>query len=160
METDHRPLVQIFKPTSEPPGRIGKWMLKIQHFKFKVNYRPGKTNIADPLSRLLSLNSIKIEDDQDREWICTLVESVAIDTREIKKVNDEDKEIQLLKQTIWTGNWDSSEVKESLKEYIPFKDEITEADGYIIRLNRLLIPRMLRKRMLKLAHEGHPGEKI
>ena len=159
VETDHRPLVQIFKPTSVPPGRIEKWILKLQQFKFTVNYRPGKTNIADPLSRLSKINSAEtFEYNQDKEWICAMIESVAIDTNEIKRASDEDREIQLLRQTILAGDWSSSEVKETLKEYIPFRDEMTEADGYIVRLNRLLIPKTLRERMLELAHEGHPGK--
>ena len=30
VETDHRPLVSIFKPSSTPPGRIERWVLKLQ----------------------------------------------------------------------------------------------------------------------------------
>lgn len=49
--TDHKPLEAIFKPTSKPPARIERWLLRLQAFKFKVIYKAGKENIADSLSR-------------------------------------------------------------------------------------------------------------
>ena len=52
LETDHKPLECIFGKTSKPSARIERWVLRLQCFNFKVVYRPGKTNIADALSRL------------------------------------------------------------------------------------------------------------
>lgn len=50
--TDHKPLETIFGPKSKPCLRIERWVLRLQAYKAKVIYRPGKSNIADPLSRL------------------------------------------------------------------------------------------------------------
>lgn len=52
---DHKPLEATFKPSSKPPTRIERWVLRLQSFKFKVIYKSGKDNIADPLSRLCKL---------------------------------------------------------------------------------------------------------
>ena len=46
--TDHKPLETIYLPCA----RIGRWILRLQPYKFKIKYLPGGQNIADPLSRL------------------------------------------------------------------------------------------------------------
>lgn len=51
--TDHKPLEVIFGPRSRPCARIERWVLRLQSYKYNVIYKPGKTNIADPLSRLV-----------------------------------------------------------------------------------------------------------
>lgn len=50
--TDHKPLVTIFGPRSPPYAHIERWVVRLQSFKYKIVYLPGKTNIVDPLSRL------------------------------------------------------------------------------------------------------------
>lgn len=56
LETDHRPLTAILKSSSHPPGRIERWVLRMQPYKFRVIYKPGKQNVADSLSRLSHLD--------------------------------------------------------------------------------------------------------
>ena len=51
LETDHKPLQYIYNKTSRPSARIERWVLRLQGYNFKVIYRPGKTNIADALSK-------------------------------------------------------------------------------------------------------------
>ena len=54
--TDHKPLEVIFEPRSKPSARIERWVLRMQPFHYKVIYKSGKSNIADPLSRLLNVS--------------------------------------------------------------------------------------------------------
>ena len=60
--TDHRPLA-VMRSVQEPYGRIGRFILKIQHLNLKLNYKPGATNQnADALSRLNQVvNNIVVE---------------------------------------------------------------------------------------------------
>lgn len=51
--TDHRALETLFGPKSKPCARIERWVIRLMSYKFKVIFKPGKTIIADPLSRLL-----------------------------------------------------------------------------------------------------------
>lgn len=51
--TDHKALEILFAPKSKPCARIERWVLRLMAYKFTVIYKPGKTNIADPLSRLI-----------------------------------------------------------------------------------------------------------
>jgi len=50
--TDYKPLETIFKPSSKPPARIKRWLLRLQAFKLIVKYKNGKKNIAYTFSRL------------------------------------------------------------------------------------------------------------
>ena len=50
--TDHKPLETIYSSRSRPCARIERWILRLQPYKFKVKYLPGRKNIAEPLSRL------------------------------------------------------------------------------------------------------------
>ena len=49
-ETDHKALEYIY--LQKFSARVERWVLCLQACYFKVVYRPGKTNIADTLSRL------------------------------------------------------------------------------------------------------------
>ena len=50
--TDHRPLEFLFnRKTGDVPPRIERFLMDMQEFDYEVVYRPGKTCIADYLSR-------------------------------------------------------------------------------------------------------------
>lgn len=54
--TDHKPLEVIFGNRSKPCARIERWVLRLQSYNYKIVYKPGKSNIADPLSRLCKIS--------------------------------------------------------------------------------------------------------
>ena len=50
--TDHKPLETIYgSSTSKPSARIERWVLRLQPYSFKVQYKAGSENFADYLSR-------------------------------------------------------------------------------------------------------------
>lgn len=161
LETDHRPLTAIFKPTSHPPGRIERWVLRLQPFKFRIIYRPGKQNIADPLSRLsLTTSNEDIDMCDDKIYISAITDSVAVDVSEIKNALDTDSELLLVKDALLTSDWTGEAVRNGAKRYVPFQNDLSLLEGYVVRGCRIVIPQCLRARMLQLAHEGHPGETL
>ena len=86
LETDHKPLECIYSRTSKPSARIERWVLCLQAYNFKVVYRPGKTNIADALSRLNANPQRDKEDSYD--FVRAVVESsvpIALTSDEIEK---------------------------------------------------------------------------
>ena len=57
--TDHKPLEVIYGKTSKPSARIERMVLRLQPYRFTVKYKAGKSNIADPLSRLTQIKTEK-----------------------------------------------------------------------------------------------------
>ncbi|KMQ92700.1 hypothetical protein RF55_7276 [Lasius niger] len=151
--SDHKPLEIIFGPRSKPCARIERWVLRLQAFNYKVVYRPGKTNIADPLSRLC--RSTYAEPFDNENYINLIVENscpVAIPLTDIKKHSEEDEEICKVKEGLFTDQW-----AKTVEIYKIFESELTFHDGILLRCTRIVIPCKLREQVLDSAHEGHPG---
>lgn len=45
IHTDHQPSVSVFKRKTKSP-RMSRWVIEMQDYRFKVEYRPGKDNHA------------------------------------------------------------------------------------------------------------------
>ena len=154
LETDHKPLERIYLRTSKPCVRIERWVLRLQGYDFKVVYRPGKTNIADALSRL---NSVKqLDRGEEYDFIGAVVEScvlVALSPKEIEEASYNDEELCLVKNCVGTGNWDQC----TIPSYAQVKDELCTYGELLLRGTRIVVPKVLRDKVVRLAHEGHHG---
>lgn len=151
--TDHKPLETIFSPRSKPCARIERWVLRLQSFTFKVVYRPGKSNIADSLSRLCCNNPSRTFDtEQDINLLVEYSTPVAVSLDEIKNFSKEDSEIIGIRNGLYEGKWD-----ETVKLYKIFEPEFCFVDNILLRGNKIVIPKKLRPIVLDAAHQGHPG---
>ena len=57
--TDHNPLIHLPKqPTLS--RRIARWSEYLQRFSFEWQYRPGRINVADPISDSHPITSVKV----------------------------------------------------------------------------------------------------
>ena len=63
--TDHKPLEVIYSTNSRNSAKIERWVLRLKPYRFKVQYVPGKQNIADPLSRLGRGKGVCINDNAE-----------------------------------------------------------------------------------------------
>ncbi|XP_053954964.1 uncharacterized protein K02A2.6-like [Anastrepha ludens] len=155
--TDHKPLETIFKPTSKPPARIERWLLRLQPFKFKVIYRPGKENIADSVSRLCKVVNASTFDNDHNHNIFHIVESSipsAMGICEIAKESTKDQELVNAASYVKDGLWETDKTS----TFYPFRYELSAVGDILLRGTRIVIPKTLREQTLQLAHEGHPGE--
>lgn len=151
--TDHKPLEILFSPKSKPCARIERWVLRLQSYKYKVMYKPGKMNIADSLSRLcVCSKSSSKEKDIHIHQIVEQSRPRAIPMSDINEFSGNDKEINLVKKGIYDQNWD-----EIVKKYKIFENELCFCENILLRGTRIVIPEKLRKNVLDAAHEGHPG---
>ena len=50
-----------------------------------------------------------------------------------------------------------SQMDDSVRPYFSFRDELSVHNGLIFKGNRLVIPLLLRREMLHIAHGGHVG---
>lgn len=154
--TDHKALEVIFAPTSKPCARIERWVLRLQSYRFKVIYKPGKNNIADPLSRLVITDEAQPCFDGGTEhyvnYITALAAPIAISTTEINELSSSDDEICAVKESLYSGEWKGQAIA-----FKPFETELCFSGDILLRGNRIVMPDKLRQRTIDLAHEGHPG---
>lgn len=117
-------------------------------------YKPGKLNIADSLSRLC-LNKSPPENFERGDAIYHVVEHAiptAVSFQEINYQSKFDREITSVRQGLYDGKWE-----ERTRNYKIFEPELYFHNNVLLRGNKIIIPRQLRPRVLRAAHEGHPG---
>ena len=155
LETDHKPLEFIYSKRSKPSARIERWVLRLQSYSFRVQYKPGKQNIADSLSRLVENSKDQGSTDAD-EYIRFVAENSipgAMKGRDIEEACASDADLCTLRECIKSGQWDRC----PNSVYKAVKDELTCLGKLILRGTRIIIPEKLCGHVLKLAHEGHQG---
>ena len=106
LETDHKPLQCIYNKSSKPCARIERWVLRLQGYNFKVIYRPGKTNIADALSRLNSVNQ-KDCSGEGADFLRVLAQEgtpVAMTAKEVERESENDPELCSVRHNIQSGH--------------------------------------------------------
>lgn len=154
--TDHKPLEVIIGTQSKPCARIEGWVLRLQSYRYKILYRKGKNNIADPLSRLLTeldgTNAFYEHSEHYVNWIAELATPKALKMNEIIKKSIKDKTILAVKKAIYKGLW-----PEELKQFKLFEMELCFAGDILLRGIRIIMPEVLREQTIQLAHEGHSG---
>ena len=127
LETDHKPLQCIYNKSSKPSSQTERWVLRLQGYNFKVIYRPGKTNIADALSRLNSVNQ-KDCSGEKTDFVRVLGQEgtpVAMTAKEVERELENYPELCSVRHYIQSGDWSQC--------------------------------KSLRSEVLRLAHEGHQG---
>lgn len=153
--TDHKPLLFIYTPKSKPSARIERWILRLQIYDFSLRHISGNDMAADALSRLRKGQCKEENTDEVEGYINGLIGVLvphAIRLKDIEKASNSDKELCKVKQCIQSGRWTSD-----LSDYTHVKNELTVVGDIILRGVRIVVPKELRQRILKLAHEGHQG---
>ena len=100
LETDQKPLECIYGRKSKTSARIERWVLRLQDFDYKVVYRPGKTNIADTLSRLnKERNPSRDQSGEKHDVVAQIVAEgvpVAMSIQEVEEESAKDEELCIL----------------------------------------------------------------
>ena len=160
VESDHKPLEIIFqKPIHKAPPRLQRMLLRIQPYNLRVRYTKGSLlHIADALSRHYLPNTEATDED---EFEVHIIESGSISANAFKEIISEtkaDEELQELYRTVMTGWPDKKDdVKSIILPYWNIRDEITVQDGLLMKLDRIIIPKSLRKSILQKIHIAHLG---
>lgn len=163
--TDCMPLTRIWEK-KQPPLRIERWGLRLQPFKMKIEYRSGKDNPSDFMSR----HPLKHMEERNlaEEYVSFVTEQSvpnAMTIDEVKMESLKDKTMQKAVEYSKTGKWyelktlnDPEIDKEELLSLRSIKDELTVYNETLLMKNdKLVIPKSLREKAIKLGHEGHQG---
>ena len=122
----------------------------------KVIHIPDKQNITDYMSRhaLPYDESDVTATEKQVKAIVEIEQSIVLS--KIEKETKEDTELQRVKEAIHTGIWSRNDPV--LKPYIDLQSELYEAERVILRLNKIVAPASLRKKIIRVAHnQGHLG---
>ena len=122
----------------------------MQPYKFKVKYKSGPSNIADPFSRLVgNLKTSSSHSAEAEEYVRFLAINATL--WEVEEASAIDEELCAVKECLNGKPWDQL----AYKRYLPCSSELCNIGQLILRGTGIVIPKKLRPRVLSLAHEGH-----
>ena len=169
VHTDHQPLQSIFqKDLASAPKRLQKMMLFLQRYNFTVTYRKGSSlYLADTLSRApyrgeATTPSIPDTFQVFRTHLTQLdptSPSLTDDTRErLRRATASCREMQSLAHYIIHG-WPPTKdhLPQQLQAFWHFREELSIADGILLKATRAIVPPSLRPSMLTKIHQSHRG---
>ena len=162
IRNDQQPLKKLFAKFKPAPttcsSRIIKWALTLSQFNYTLEYSPGNVNVnSDCLSRL-PLPECEANICQPYELIFALeaFENMPITASDIRYHTESDKDMLELIEYIKHGcphnitNPTLSSLKNKISDMCIF-------DGCILYQNRVFVPHLLRRSVLGILHDCHPG---
>lgn len=156
--TDHKPYEHIYgRDNSTPSARIERWVLRLQPYRFKVEFRNGKDNPADYMSRHPSAKYVTSQEDYTEQHINFIVKHSipkALKRSEIIEATITDSCSGKLKDAIMSNNWDSRNL-DAFRRYA--KEFIITTDGLILKNNKIFIPEKIKKKSYCNCTRFSPG---
>ena len=157
--TAHKPLLSLFnKPTSKLPPRIEKWVMDMQDVDYELVYEPGK-NEKDPLDFMSRQPLPDTEEDTIEASVRSVVKTEnAIIMEHIQKETKADEQLQKLMKRIQLGDWEVHQRDPDITPFFRVRSELYTVEDVVFRLNQIVIPRNLQRKVVKSAHSlGHFG---
>ena len=154
--TDHKQLIHIIhKPFDEEPPRLQRWLVALMPYQFSLTYKPGHHLVcADAFSRspLPEQNPTPEDCRGVGEYISMVLEEAPVGISEIQQALKEDPILSSVMQRVLTDAW--REYSQSEEPYYLVRCQLTVVDGTLLLGNRYVIPDVLRRPILRLAHPG------
>ena len=161
--TDHKPLTFIFRPdapvSQTASQRIQRWALYLSSFSYTVQHRPGKSNNqADALSRSPLTSNEQLDVEVSSLQIETIESgpSGVIGVVRIRQATSRDVVLSRILNFVQSG-WPPQPVSDEIRPYFMHRDELTVQDGVLLWGLRVVVPTALRREILEVLHESHPG---
>ncbi|XP_048759452.2 uncharacterized protein K02A2.6-like [Ostrea edulis] len=161
VQSDHKPLETIIPgPLWKSPKRLQVMKLRLQKYDITVKYHKGKEmHIADTLSRAYLSDTANSQQNDIID--VNVVQHISVSPDRIKEIQHYtamDETLQVLRKTIVEG-WPESvkKIPSVLDRYTSYRNELSFTDGVVLRGDRIVIPQVLRKNMLKNIHSSHLG---
>ena len=161
--TDHKPLLTIFSPTkgisSTTANRIQRWALLLSGYNYTIIYKNTKNHAnADSFSRLPVKEECSKFDD-DRKYVDRILSStfsnVPLNSEDISSATEKDEILRKVFRFCKNG-W-PAKCGEILKIFKLKQGEISIFKECLFWGKRIVIPTLLRTRVLRFLHESHLG---
>ena len=164
IRNDHKPLYKLLghdKPIISPSSmRIQRWALKLSQYDYVFEYSRGSNNVqSDFLSRFPLTEFTSEDEPYELIFAVQSLDNLSSDiiTSEIVKLHTErDNDLIELKNFIKNGCPEKI-INPNLSKIKSLIPHMTLMKGCIMYQNKVLIPSSLRKSVLNLLHNDHPG---
>ena len=173
--TDHKPLINIFnKELNKCPLRVQRMMLSLQKYNFTLVFVPGKfMYTADVLSRFVdqaknnSNAMLALDNNMSNivdNYVNLIVSAISVSMPKAmldRLISETQTDMVLIEVLKYIRNgWPThrNNCNALAKRFWDFKDELSFAEGIILRGQRVVIPSNLRTHYLDRIHTGHLGE--
>ncbi|XP_040072060.1 uncharacterized protein K02A2.6-like [Ixodes scapularis] len=135
-------------------ARMQRWALLLAAYDYKWVYRKGSDiGNADALSRLPLPND---KDVSDYVHFFSVVDGLPLSADAIQKGTSTDRVLSKVLMYTRSG-WPTRVTDSELSPYFVRRHELSVDQQCVTWGNRVIVPRRLRKQVLALMHEGHPG---
>lgn len=168
--TDHKPLLAIFGSKKGIPiytaSRLQRWATLLLGYDFEMKYlSTDSIGQADALSRLINTGKQESEDAviasiaTEPEFSHVLrdaVDPLPVNVQMVKKATNHDALLQEVLGYVRSG-WPKKCPNEQLTPFFTRRGSLSEIDSCLFFGERVVIPEVLRERVLRQLHKGHPG---
>lgn len=172
LHTDHKPLLAIFGAKRGIPAhsanRLQRWALILMAYDFTIQYvSTNSFGYADVLSRLINqqippdeefvIASVKIESSIN-QVIQQTVDLFPLTHKQISYETSKDDILQQVKQFI-NNNWQTYKHTDNaeLQQFYHRRNELIFSNNCLLFGDRVIIPKIFRKRVLNQLHKPHLG---
>ena len=163
LRTDNQALCTIFGPkgSSRAGRRIARWEARLLAYSFDAEYvRSAQNCVADGLSRL-PVEDAEWDDDDSIEIALLCSEDgtpTAVSESEWNRCSAEDSVFETVREYIQAARWPRRHALEPcFQPYFSVRQELSCKGSLIFYGDRLVVPTVLRGRVIQLAHESHQG---
>ncbi len=160
--TDHKPLLGLFGENKAIPdrsaARIARWALLLTAYDYKLEYRQGSLNgNADALSRL----PLPAQEDEVSQVVIGVhmmeLINAPVNEADVVRETSLDSVISLVLLYVMEG-WKVDVSKdEQMRPYWIRREELSAENGCLLWMGRVIVPRVLREKVLMELHDVHPG---
>jgi hypothetical protein len=150
LQTDHAPLRWLMSHKDQS-SRLIRWALQLQEYDIQIEYKPGKSNEnADALSRI-----------PDDTIVAAIFQAIP-QTEAMKQHQQEDEEIQLIRQCLKDGQVPKHPQNHRLKLHLKANASRYMEKEDMLYFNSpygpiLVLPRKFREQILLTFHDGAFG---
>ena len=161
--TDNRPMASILSPVKATPpmvaARLQRWASFLSGYDYEIECRTTSENAnADFMSRL----PVKNQADNRALRVSSIdafyvnqLETLPVTAEMVRKNTRTDSELAQVYEYTSVG-W-PQDVPVSLKAFQSRRNEISISQGCLVWGTRVIIPRVLRPKLLQEIHSGHMG---
>ncbi|XP_060859984.1 uncharacterized protein K02A2.6-like [Metopolophium dirhodum] len=156
--SDAQALREIFSPQKGTAvvaaSRLQRWAVLLSMYEYEFQYRSSKQMVhVDALSRLPLSTGTDIEDDVISRLCIT--NEFSLSTADVVEALKKDKILFKVYNYALQG-W-PRKVESEIEYYLKLKDSLSTQDDCLFFGDRIVVPEVLKKNILKILHKDHEG---